>query len=174
MLIAKLTCRSDPQAAHQAGTQLISQWIHQLGPNLTTKLMNLPPKALSAELAPLSAPQLASIIFILLSHQPDFYSVFPENRRVVSSFITKLASKVSEGSFSPVASELASLLSLQVDPKGANKLSSGEICQVAYNLASLLGYQSIYQSTLYTIKLPTIPTTFSPVTSSTTSLAGYR
>jgi hypothetical protein len=119
----------------------------RLAPRLADKLIHLPPNELASVLTPLSAPQLASLISIILAHHPDYYAVFPENLQVVSYHISKLASMVADGPFLQLIRELASKLASQFSPEVTHKLASREVWALASRLASALSYQEVYEST---------------------------
>jgi hypothetical protein len=163
-LVIELTDEPNSQAAYQEAAKVT----YTLASNLSNRLDSLPPEALSAELALLSAPQLASLIAALLSHHMQHSLVSPENTLVVSSFTTKLAIMVANGPFSQVSSKLASDIASLLDPKATNKVPAAEVCRVAYNLASLLAYETVYQPTIQPTTQPTTQATTQPTTQATT------
>jgi hypothetical protein len=152
-LVVELTDEPNSEAAYQEAVKVI----YTLASNLSNRLGSLPLDKLTSELTLLSVPQLASLIAALLSH-PIQESLFsPEKLRLLTSFITKLASMVAEGSFSQLSSKLASDIASLLDPNASNEVSAAEVCRVAYNLASLLAYETVYQPTIQPTTQATTP-----------------
>jgi hypothetical protein len=68
----------------------------------------------------------------------------------MSDLTTRLTTIVRNGSFSPIAYELAD----QLDPRGVNRLPLDVIADKAQRLASLLSYQAVYSPIIQTTLQP--------------------
>jgi hypothetical protein len=71
----------------------------------------------------------------------------------MSDLTTRLTTIVRNGSFSPIAYELAD----QLDPRGVNRLPLDVIADKAQRLASLLSYQAVYSPIIQTTLQPPTP-----------------